>query len=89
MKTIWIDGRLFTTMDAIYSCLDKEIGFPDYFGYNLDALYDCLTDVFSGTEIIITHRNVLLENVKDSDILVDVLRDAAMYNPYLKVSIFP
>ena len=30
--------------DQIHEILQKELDFPDYYGKNLDALWDCLTD---------------------------------------------
>lgn len=36
--------------------LKEQFGFPEYYGYNLDALYDCLTDL-GETEIVISGEN--------------------------------
>jgi len=35
--------------------LKNKLKFPDYYGCNFDALYDCLTDI-SNNEIIIIHN---------------------------------
>lgn len=37
-------GRI-ATKDELLSCLAEKLSFPDYFGYNWDALYDCLSDL--------------------------------------------
>ena len=37
-----IAGR---TTHQLMSAIASALRFPDYFGYNLDALYDCLTDL--------------------------------------------
>ena len=42
------------TADAVYDYLQKELSFPAYFGRNLDALHDCLTDISSPTRLILT-----------------------------------
>lgn len=40
--------------EAVYEYLRKELAFPPYFGRNLDALYDCLTDIGAPTHLILT-----------------------------------
>ena len=42
------------TADAVYDYLAEELSFPTYFGRNLDALHDCLTDLSSPTRFILT-----------------------------------
>ena len=37
----------------IYPKIKKSMDFPDYFGENLDALWDCLTDCFCHQNTII------------------------------------
>lgn len=58
--------------------LGQQLGFPEYFGANFDALYDCLTDV----EILNAPGQVLvLGNLtplgEDVDILIAVLQAAS------------
>ena len=36
---------------AIHRILKETLGFPDYYGENLDALYDCLTDIREDTAV--------------------------------------
>jgi RNAse (barnase) inhibitor barstar len=38
-----------TTKSGLLTRLADTLHFPDHFGMNLDALYDCLTDQLSGT----------------------------------------
>ena len=42
MKII-LDGSTFTDKEKLHSILKSEFNFPDYYGNNLDALWDCLT----------------------------------------------
>ena len=62
----------------------NAFGFPDHFGQNFDALYDCLTDMVfksgqqTGFVVVIEH----LPNTEHFDrdmreTLLDVFRDAA------------
>lgn len=44
MKVISIDLEKFEDKKAIHEFLKKECNFPEYYGCNLDALYDCLSD---------------------------------------------
>ena len=51
MKRVTIDTHNLSTMEQIHDYLAKELNFPDHYGKNLDALYDCLTDINEETEI--------------------------------------
>ena len=52
MHIVYLDAREFTDKEASHAYLKKALDFPDYYGTNLDALYDCLTDL-PPTEIFI------------------------------------
>lgn len=43
MKTIVIDGTAFKNRETFHGLLKSKIGLPQYYGNNLDALWDCLT----------------------------------------------
>ena len=58
--------------------LAEALEFPDWYGENLDALYDCLTDL--GEPVCLTVREPQLLPA-----LERVLEDAAGENPLLEV----
>lgn len=45
MKNITIDCAEIPDKAALHQALAQELRFPEYYGNNLDALYDCLTDI--------------------------------------------
>ena len=51
---ILCDFARLDTPDAVYDYLTEELAFPAYFGRNLDALHDCLTDLASPTRLVLT-----------------------------------
>lgn len=40
--TVQLLGTEMTTRQALHAHLKERLGFPDYYGENLDALWDCL-----------------------------------------------
>ena len=42
--TIKLDGSLMIDRDALHDYLKLRLDLPDYYGKNLDALYDILTE---------------------------------------------
>ena len=45
MKVVMLDGTTAPTQDALHQHLARELNFPDWYGGNLDALFDCLTSL--------------------------------------------
>ena len=76
MRTIEIDGKLIKKEGHDY--LKEVLNFPDYYGKNLDALYDCLTDIGVETEIRLLNKDFV-----SKDILLTFI-DASKDNSYLE-----
>lgn len=88
MKTVVLDGNTVTRIEEIYDLLAQELAFPDWFGRNLDALYDCLTDVSEDVRIEIAGKDSLAFTLGwRGDVLFRLLFDAADQNRHLSVSV--
>ena len=53
MKQIILDGNVIADAAKVHDYLMEMLDFPEYYGKNLDALHDCLTDL-EDWEIMIT-----------------------------------
>ncbi len=53
MKRITLDGNILADAAKVHDYLMEILEFPEYYGKNLDALHDCLTDL-EDVEITIT-----------------------------------
>lgn len=70
-----LDGKLIKREGHDY--LKEALNFPDYYGKNLDALYDCLCEIGVETEIVLINSE---EVPKD---LIDTFIDASAENELL------
>ena len=46
-----------SSVGEVHECIKRTFGFPEYYGENWDAMWDCLTDVFLPE----TPRHILVE----------------------------
>ena len=69
----------------VHAKLANRLEFPEYYGANLDALEDCLSEVRSPTRIVL-ERDAANHRPWFSDI-VDVVRDSAQRSCYLGCTI--
>ena len=81
MNNITLKLDKFSEKNEIHNYLKKKMKFPDYYGGNLDALYDCLTDISSDTAVDIRYD---AENDMQIAVL-EVFSDAVAANTHLAI----
>lgn len=64
MNIYLLDGKDMTSRDKTYRIIKKTMGFPDWFGRNLDALADCLGDLSAKkTAIVFVNTDALCDHL--------------------------
>ena len=83
MEKIILDGKILLEKDTAHTYLKQKLNLPEYYGRNLDALYDCLTECFEiEIEIYLPEeKSMFFENV------ICVFEDAAEENEKLNLNI--
>ena len=88
MKYAMIEGAAVGSMDRLHRLLAEQLDFPGWYGGNLDALYDCLTDLTEETTVILLHSQALAETLGAGyGRFFRVLKDAAAENPKLHIQL--
>ena len=86
MQEVYLNAKDFETIAQVHDYLAEKLDFPAYYGKNLSALYDVLTELCKDTKIAVN-----LEGAADGALctqlkqLVRVMKDAADANEYLEV----
>ena len=77
-----LDALRLQSRDEAHKYLREALGFPEYYGGNLDALHECLTEL-DDTEI----EFVNAEKVSGGYFarVMEVFKDSAEENPGLKI----
>ena len=63
MRICILDGETILDKDMLHDTLAVALDFADWYGRNLDALYDCLTDLAEETEIRFRNEQALAEHL--------------------------
>lgn len=81
MKRVILNGACMTSTETAHKYLSNKLCFPEYYGGNLDALWDCLTTVSDNVQIELVNYQKLARNLGAySEALVKVFSDAAEEN---------
>lgn len=84
MAEIVLDGRELPSMEAVHDRFAPLL--PEWYGRNLDALFDCLTDLREPVMVRLVNREVLEDRLgRRGRALVRLLRRAAEENPQVTV----
>ena len=63
MKYVFLDGEKIKSNSELHSAFHEALSLPDYYGKNLDALHDCLTDIHGGVRVVAVNAEQLSVNV--------------------------
>lgn len=85
-KEIRLDGRKLMTREAAHDKLKERFGFPDYYGRNLDALWDLLTER-RNLHLIVTHTRAM--ETGEMKGLLELFRDYAKEGHGCMLSLYP
>lgn len=83
MKELTIDGKYMKSKEAMYVHLTRVFSLPSYFGNNLDALWDILTESEESTKINFLNVDLTRKYLGDyGERLIGLLEKLAEYDNY-------
>lgn len=71
MLHIILNGANLTTKEEMHDYLAKMLHLPEYYGKNLDALHDCLTDIGEETELILLNWDAFDHTKRAMRVMMD------------------
>lgn len=81
MREIVLDVRAFEEKISLHRYLKEQMGFPFYYGGNLDALYDELSSITEPTTVTLIYSGASKgKMVEYLPRLLRVFRDSALEN---------
>ena len=81
-----LDCRKMTDKQATHAYLKQALALPDYYGNNLDALYDLMTDREEETVLVLGYWRQLGLLLGDYGIsLLETLREASESHPKVEI----
>ena len=86
MEEIILNCRDMRTKEKAHEYIMKKMNFPDYYGKNLDALYDILSTYDKEVIIKFIDAEFLFEALGDyGTSLIDVFKEAEEENSRIKI----
>ena len=82
MKSVILDAKKMLEKEKMHEYFAKKFDLPEYYGKNLDALFDCLCEINEPTLIKIKNENALDSAIKES--LIQLFRDVCSENALVK-----
>lgn len=88
MEEIFLDCNKMTSKSEAHKYIKEMLNFPDYYGENLDSLWDLLSTKSKMTSIFLLHEEKIYEVLGNyGKRLVDCFCEAADSNTSLQFSI--
>lgn len=82
---IILDTLRLTEPETAHAYLKEMFAFPKYYGHNLDALFECLTDICEDTVVHLCAQDGTMPDSAYFAKILAVMRDAEAENPRLHI----
>ena len=83
---VLLDGNTILNREMLHDTLSTALRLPAWYGRNLDALYDCLTDVQEETVVVLRDRAALEEHLGSyGRRFMRLLEEVSRENPHLRL----
>lgn len=82
MKIVILDAKKMLEKEKMHEYFARKFDLPEYYGKNLDALFDCLCEINKPTLIKLKNENALNDSIKES--LIQLFRDVCNENELVK-----
>ena len=81
MQTVTLRGAEIEDKAALHAAIARQLGFPDWYGANLDALHDLLSERRRPLRVLVLGRGALREHLGEDYYLrfLRALYDAHVY----------
>ena len=88
MNSVQLSAAAWNTPEKAHADLAQALNFPEYYGHNLDALHDCLTDL-TDTQLVITDCAAASGQMEKWPGFLSVFFDSAEENSGLDIRLLP
>ncbi|HSP48095.1 MAG TPA: barstar family protein [Clostridiaceae bacterium] len=86
MRRVILNGKRMISREIAHAYLKRKLDFPDYYGKNLDALWDLLTTIHEPLEIHVIHGDRMLAKMGDyGQRLLETLEEAAKESRHVTI----
>ena len=82
MKSVILDAKKMVEKENMHEYFAKKFDLPEYYGKNLDALFDCLCEINEPTLIKLKNEDALQGDTKES--LIRLFHDVCNENELVK-----
>lgn len=81
MKNIIINGKHMTNRQTVHLYLKYKLDLKDYYGNNLDALWDVLSDYDVSLKICLINKDVMIKELNGyGQSIIDLFQDVSKEN---------
>lgn len=88
MEKISLNGNSMGTRELAHLYFKWRLNLPEYYGENLDALWDILSVHSEPLEIILYNKDKLIENLGEyGKSIIELLNDISQENNNIKIKI--